>query len=72
MYPPVRRTMVGLLSAPRMSTYLGACNDDVEDAVELYRWNLDISMALFESIHYLEVATRNTTSLTCGDARVVP
>jgi hypothetical protein len=51
--------MVGLLSAPRMSTYLTACNSDVEAAVELYRWNLDISMALFESIHYLEVATRN-------------
>jgi hypothetical protein len=52
--------MVGLLSAPRMSTYLTACNSDVEKAVELYRWNLDISMALFEPIHYLEVATRNT------------
>lgn len=59
IYPPVRRTMVGLLSAPRMSTYLGASGGDVEKAVELYRWNLDISMALFESIHYLEVATRN-------------
>lgn len=59
MYPPVRRTMVGLLSAPRMSTYLSACGSDVERAVELYRWNLDISMALFESIHYLEVAARN-------------
>lgn len=51
--------MVGLLSAPRMSTYLSASGKDVERAVELYRWNLDISMALFESIHYLEVATRN-------------
>ena len=59
MYPPVRRTMIGMLSAPRMSTYTRACGGDVEAAVELYRWNLDVSMALFESIHYLEVATRN-------------
>ncbi|MFF1530660.1 hypothetical protein [Cellulomonas sp. NPDC058312] len=59
IYPPVRRTMIGLLSTPRMSTYQQACGGDVEAAVDLYRWNLDVSMALFESIHYLEVATRN-------------
>jgi hypothetical protein len=59
MYPPVRRTMVGLLSAPRMSTYTRASGGDVEAAVDLYQWNLDVSMALFESIHYLEVAVRN-------------
>jgi len=51
--------MIGLLSQARMSTYVTACSGNVEDAVELYRWNLDISMALFEAIHYLEVATRN-------------
>lgn len=59
MYPPVRRTMVGLLSQPRMSTYLAACGQDVPAAVDLYRWNLDISMALFETTHYLEVGLRN-------------
>lgn len=59
MYSPVQRTMVGLLSRPRMSTYEHACGGDVAAAVDLYRWNLDVSMALFESIHYLEVAVRN-------------
>ena len=59
IYPPVRRTMVGLLSQPRMSTYLGACAGDVSAAVDLYRWNMDVSMALFEAIHYLEVGVRN-------------
>lgn len=59
MYPPVQRTMLGLLSRPRMSTYESACDGDVARAVDLYRWNLDVSMALFESIHYLEVALRN-------------
>jgi hypothetical protein len=42
-----------------MSTYLDATAGDVAAAVDLYRWNLDVSMALFESIHYLEVAVRN-------------
>jgi hypothetical protein len=51
--------MLGLLSRPRMSTYEDVCDGDVAGAVELYRWNLDLSMALFESIHYLEVALRN-------------
>ncbi|RMI13127.1 hypothetical protein [Cellulomonas triticagri] len=59
MYPPVQRTMVRLLSPPRMSTYLAGCEDDVSRAVDLYRWNLDVSMAFFESLHYLEVAVRN-------------
>lgn len=66
-YPPVRRTMIGLLSAPRMSTYTQACAGDVEAAVELYRWNLDISMALFESIRYLEVGTRNRVDAALTD-----
>jgi len=59
MYPPVRRTMVGLLSTPRMATYLAATAGDVSEAVDLYRWNLDSATSLFESIHYLEVAVRN-------------
>src|SRR5699024_3747561 len=59
MYPPVRQTMIGLLSQPRLTTYKERSNGDIQAAVTLYRWNLDLSMALFESIHYLEVALRN-------------
>lgn len=59
MYPPVRDTMIRLLSTPRLDTYSRACGGSVPDGLELYRWNLDISMALFESIHYFEVAFRN-------------
>src|SRR5699024_12833815 len=59
MYPPVRQTMIGLLSQPRLTTYKERCNGDIQAAVTLYRWNLDLSMALFELIHYFEVALRN-------------
>ncbi len=60
MYPPVRDSMVRLLSTPRLDTYSKACNGSVPDGLELYRWNLDVSMAFFESIHYFEVAFRNS------------
>lgn len=59
MYPPVRDTMIRLLSTPRLGTYTAARSGSVPEALELYRWNLDISMAFFESIHYFEVAFRN-------------
>lgn len=59
MYSPVRDAMIRLLSTPRLRTYSTACNNSVPEGLELYRWNLDVSMAFFESIHYLEVGLRN-------------
>lgn len=66
IYPPVHDEMIRLLSVPRLGTYSAACGGDVKKALELYRWNLDASMAFFEAIHYFEVAFRNTidTALT--------
>ncbi|WP_169801664.1 Abi family protein [Millisia brevis] len=52
--------MIRLLSTPRLRTYSNACNSSIPDGLELYRWNLDVSMAFFESIHYFEVGFRNT------------
>lgn len=59
IYPPVRDEMIRLLSVPRLATYTAACDGDVKRALELYRWNLTVSTAFFESIHYFEVAFRN-------------
>lgn len=59
IYVPVKDSMIQLLSVPRLATYKTACNGDMKAALELYRWNLDTSMAFFESIHYFEVALRN-------------
>ena len=60
IYAPVRATMLNLLSSPRLSTYSNACRGDMDRAVALYQWNLEASLAMFSSIHYFEVALRNT------------
>jgi len=70
IYPPVRGELARLLSAPRLDAYKAAAGGRLDDALQLYAWNLSISTALFESIHYLEVAVRNTmdSSLTTWSA----
>ncbi|GGC92377.1 hypothetical protein GCM10011512_19300 [Tersicoccus solisilvae] len=60
IYPPVRDEMIRLLSVSRLEPYRQACSGDVKAALALYRWNLELSSALFGSIHYFEVALRNT------------
>jgi len=58
-YPPVRDELARLLSRPRLDQYRLAVGGDLDDALRLYAWNLQVSAAFFESIHYLEVALRN-------------
>lgn len=70
-YPPVRDEVARLLSKPRLNAYKAAVSHGrLEPALELYAWNLAIGSAFFESIHYLEVALRNTIdgSLTAWTA----
>ena len=53
--------MAVLLSGPRVGAYIAASPDGtLGSALALYRWNLRVSAAFYESIHYLEVALRNT------------
>lgn len=59
-YPPVRDELARLLSSPRLGPYRQAVGGELDDALRLYSWNLEVSAAFFESIHYLEVALRNT------------
>ena len=60
IYPPVRNDLVQLLSQPRLAAYRVAAGGNVDDALRLYAWNLQAGAAFLESIHYLEVALRNT------------
>jgi hypothetical protein len=46
-------------SSERMSTYLAASNGNLEAALILYRWNIELSAALFELIAIVEVVVRN-------------
>ncbi len=43
----------------RLSKYLGQAKGDQEQAVLLYRWNSELSAAVWEALGYLEVALRN-------------
>ncbi|EHR61524.1 MULTISPECIES: Abi family protein [Saccharomonospora] len=47
------------LSAPRLNTYLAACNQDRDLALELYCWNSQLAAAALVDTCHLEVALRN-------------
>lgn len=50
------------ISQPRFSTYLNAKNQDVEQALNLYRWNLEVSSALLVPLQICEVSIRNAVA----------
>lgn len=48
------------LSSERLQPYLAQSNNDLSKAIELYKYNLQISAALFEIIAIFEVVLRNS------------
>lgn len=48
-----------IISTPRMSRYLEACNNDTRKAMTLYRYNHKLSQELLTVISLFEVALRN-------------
>ncbi len=48
------------VSPERFAEYQAAAGGDQDCASELYRWNAEVSAALFEVIHHFEVLLRNT------------
>lgn len=60
---------IEIFSAPRFARYLDASNGDAALAVELYRWNVELSTAYFELIAYLEVAVRNACHAVLADSQ---
>jgi hypothetical protein len=51
-----------IFSAPRFATYLAEKNADRVAALELYKWNLDVSCAFFAPLQVCEVSIRNAIS----------
>lgn len=51
--------MARWLSLPRFDRYLRASGNDADRAVSLYEWNANLASAVFEAIHYVEIAVRN-------------
>ena len=48
-----------ILSEPRFATYLQHCDNDRACALQLYKWNLELSSAFVIPLHLLEVSLRN-------------
>lgn len=51
--------MSGWVSAGRFGPHMSAAGGDEVKAVALYEWNVAVSAACFEAIHYVEVIVRN-------------
>lgn len=51
-----------IFSAPRFLTYLAEKNAHRVEALELYKWNLDVSCAFFAPLQVCEVSIRNAIS----------
>jgi hypothetical protein len=51
-----------IFSAPRFATYLAAKNANRVEALQLYKWNLDVSCAFFAPLQVCEVSIRNAIS----------
>ena len=49
-----------VLSAPRFATYLAERAGDKQAALELYRWNMELSAALLVPLQICEVSVRNS------------
>lgn len=52
--------LVNTLSADRLSPYIIAADGNLNNAVELYRWNIQISGAFYEALSIAEVSLRNS------------
>lgn len=55
------------LSAPRLEAYLHTSGDDLDRALELYRWNAAVAGALWEPIGHCVVVLRNAEPLIGED-----
>ena len=51
-----------VISAPRFATYLQATQGHVEQALQLYAWNMEVSAAFMAPLHLCEVAIRNAAA----------
>jgi hypothetical protein len=47
------------LSIPRFNTYVQECGQDIDAALALYQWNMEISSAFMIPLHVFEVVVRN-------------
>ncbi|MBD8057849.1 hypothetical protein IC607_02570 [Cellulomonas sp. JH27-2] len=51
--------MTRAISAARLAPYLEVTTGKATDAIRLYQWNIELSAAVYELFHFLEVSLRN-------------
>jgi hypothetical protein len=56
---PHHAAIAAKISPPRLGPYLAATGGNVKAALRLYQWNVDLSGAVYESLHRFEVILRN-------------
>lgn len=56
-----------LLSEPRLNPYLRESHGDIDAALALYAWNVQMAAASFETIAHLEVVLRNALDSALRD-----
>ncbi|RAN71124.1 hypothetical protein B5P43_34320 [Bacillus sp. SRB_336] len=54
----VEAILLRRLSPPRLAPYLDTAGS-LQGAVRLYRWNVELSGAVYEALHIFEVVLRN-------------
>ena len=64
---PTSRALVEHLSGERLSTYLAACDGNLDAAVALYAWNSQVTGAFWEHLGHVEVTLRNTLDARLTD-----
>lgn len=57
---PVHSAVAGSITSTRLAPYLAEARGSVQDAIRLYQWNIEVSGAVYELLHFFEVALRNT------------
>jgi hypothetical protein len=56
--PPIERVLQHRISPERLAPYIRETSS-LQEAIRLYRWNIDLSGAVYEALHVFEVVLRN-------------
>lgn len=56
---PLYDVLEPYLTAVRLAPYLAAVNGNRRDAIRIYQWNIELSGAVYEALHVVEVTLRN-------------
>lgn len=63
--------MAGTLTRPRLSKYLHASKNNLQQALRLYVFNTKISAAVMTDLHYIEVGLRNKFDQALPPGKVI-